>query len=45
MSSAERIITGSDYVAALSARASDRRYRAHFQRLTLSLVPAGAALL
>ncbi len=44
MSSAERIITGSDYVAALSARASDRRYRAHFQRLTLSLVPAGAAL-
>ena len=44
MSSAERIITGSDYVAALSARASDRRYRAHFQKVTLGLVPEGGAL-
>jgi SAM-dependent methyltransferase len=44
MSSAERIIAGSDYVAALSARASDRRYRAHFQQVTLSLVPQGGAL-
>jgi SAM-dependent methyltransferase len=44
MSSAERIVTGSDYVAALSARASDRRYRAQFQRVTLSLVPEGSSL-
>ena len=44
MSSAEPIITGSDYVAALSARASDRRYRAHFQQVTLGLVPEGGAL-
>jgi SAM-dependent methyltransferase len=45
MNSAERIITGTDYVAALSARASDRRYRVHFQEVTLSLVPQGGSLL
>ena len=44
MSSAERIITGSDYVAALSVRASDRRYRANFQKVALGLVPQGGAL-
>jgi SAM-dependent methyltransferase len=44
MSAGERIITGSDYVAALSVRASDRRYRANFQQVALTLVPQGGAL-
>lgn len=41
MSAAERLIAGADYVRALSARQSDRRYRQEFQNLALTLVPAG----
>jgi SAM-dependent methyltransferase len=34
-------VTGARYVAQLSARASDRRARAHFQQLVLALLPRG----
>jgi SAM-dependent methyltransferase len=36
--------TGAEYVRVITAGASDRRYRAAFQRLALKLTPPGAAL-
>jgi SAM-dependent methyltransferase len=39
------IVAGAEYVSAINARASDRRYREAFQRLALRLAPAGQVLL
>src|SRR6202007_795880 len=39
------LITGAEYVAQITARASDRRARSAFQQLVLRLLPAGATLL
>jgi len=38
------IVTGAEYVRAITARASDRRYRQAFQRLALTLTAPGEAL-
>lgn len=39
------LVTGAQYVAQITARASDRRARTAFQQLVLQLLPAGATLL
>jgi SAM-dependent methyltransferase len=39
-----RIVTGAEYVGAITARASDRRYRRQFQRLALKLTAPGEAV-
>ena len=44
MSDAGRIVTGAEYVGAITAAASDRRYRREFQRLALRLTAPGEAL-
>src|SRR5262245_48025164 len=44
MHDAARIVTGAEYVAAISARPSDRRYRREFQSLALSLTAPGESL-
>src|SRR5262249_10504722 len=45
VSAAKDIVAGAEYVSAINVRASDRRYRAAFQRLTLMLAPPGASIL
>src|SRR5215470_3820163 len=42
---AKDIVAGAEYVSAINARASDRRYRAAFQSVALTLAPPGAAIL
>ena len=44
MDDAARIVTGAEYVRAITARASDRRYRRAFQSLALRLTAPGEAL-
>ncbi len=44
MSDATKLVTGAEYVRAITARASDRRYRQAFQRLALRLTAPGEAL-
>lgn len=44
MNGAGRIVTGAEYVGAITATASDRRYRKEFQRLALRLSAPGEAL-
>jgi SAM-dependent methyltransferase len=44
MSDAGRIVTGAEYVGAITATSSDRRYRREFQRLALRLTAPGEAL-
>jgi SAM-dependent methyltransferase len=40
----DRIVTGAEYVAQITARESDRRARAAFRDLVLRIAPAGATL-
>jgi len=44
MDDAARIVAGAEYVRAITARASDRRYRRTFQSLALRLTAPGEAL-
>jgi SAM-dependent methyltransferase len=44
MRNAGRIVTGAEYVGAITATASDRRYRQEFQRLALRLTAPGEVL-
>jgi SAM-dependent methyltransferase len=44
MDDAARIVTGAEYVRAITAKASDRRYRRAFQSLALRLTAPGEAL-
>lgn len=44
MSDAQEIVAGAEYVNAITARQSDRRYRQAFQNLVLKLVPAGGTV-
>jgi SAM-dependent methyltransferase len=44
MNDGGRVVSGAEYVGAITARASDRRYRREFQHLALSLTAAGEAI-
>ncbi len=44
MNDARRIVAGAEYVGAITAKASDRRYRQEFQRLALRLTAPGETL-
>jgi len=44
MSAGAALVTGADYVAAITARADDRRYREAFQQLALRLSRPGSTL-
>jgi SAM-dependent methyltransferase len=45
VTAASHIVAGAEYVAAINAHSSDRRYRAAFQQLALRYAPRGGAIL